>query len=86
MNAGMLLGAIGVGAGLMYVLDPERGGRRRGLFRDKAVSAINKTGDALGTTSRDIANRAAGLWAETSSLAAGDDAQGSSSARGASGT
>jgi hypothetical protein len=71
MNAGMLLGGSGIGAGLMYALDPERGGRRRGIVRDKAVSAINKTGAVLGTTSRDVANRAA---------------EGSSSALGASGT
>ncbi len=32
-----LLAGMGLGAGLMYVFDPEKGSRRRALARDKAV-------------------------------------------------
>ncbi len=42
-----LLSGIGVGAALMYVLDPDRGRRRRALARDKAVSIAGKTGDLV---------------------------------------
>lgn len=65
----MLLGGLGLGAALMYVLDPERGRRRRALVKDKAVKVTNKTGDALGAKSRDWKNRAAGVAAEVKSLA-----------------
>ena len=58
------LGAIGIGAALMYFLDPNRGARRRARFRDKAVHLINKTSDAADTTRRDLRNRAHGLAAE----------------------
>jgi osmotically-inducible protein OsmY len=57
----MLLGGLGLGAALMYVLDPERGKRRRGLVRDKAVSAARKAGERLDARSRDLRNRARGV-------------------------
>ena len=63
-----LLSGIGVGAALMYVLDPERGRRRRALARDKAVSFAGKTGDMVAKRSRDIANRAKGVAAEARSV------------------
>ncbi|MEP6768738.1 MAG: hypothetical protein ABJC61_08720 [Acidobacteriota bacterium] len=62
-----LLSGIGVGAALMYVLDPERGRRRRALARDKAISFASKTGDVVSKRSRDLANRAKGLAAEARS-------------------
>lgn len=65
----MLLGGLGLGAALMYVLDPERGKRRRALVRDKAVSASKKAGGSLGARSRDWKNRAKGVAAEVRSLA-----------------
>lgn len=58
-----LLGAAGLGAGLMYLLDPTGGGRRRALARDKAVRALHVSGDALRKSSRDLANRSKGLMA-----------------------
>ncbi len=63
-----LLSGIGVGAALMYVLDPDRGRRRRELARDKAVSIAGKTGDLVAKRSRDIANRAKGVAAEARSV------------------
>ncbi len=72
-----LLGGVGLGLGLMYLLDPETGNRRRARLRDKAIRAANKTGDALEATARDLRNRAVGLAAETRALltreAAADD-------------
>ena len=62
----MLLGGVALGAGLMYILDPDQGRRRRALLRDKLVSASNKASDAAGKTSRDLSNRAQGVIAETS--------------------
>src|SRR5205085_7259942 len=63
-NRVQLMAGIGIGAALMYVLDPDRGNRRRALMRDKLMGAINSTGDAAGKTSRDLAHRARGLVAE----------------------
>ena len=69
-----LLSGIGIGAALMYMLDPDRGRRRRALVRDKFVSAANKTPDAIGATARDLSNRARGLVAEVGSLFGGEEA------------
>lgn len=60
------LGA-GLGAGLMYLLDPEGGGRRRALARDKAIHVLKKGGEAARKTSRDLGNRTRGLVAEAGS-------------------
>src|SRR2546423_7524759 len=69
MNRGLtLIGGIGLGAGLMYVLDPDRGRRRRALVRDKVARVINKTRDATGKTLRDTRHRARGLVAGARSL------------------
>jgi hypothetical protein len=57
----------GLGAGLMYLLDPQGGRRRRAVARDKTVSALNKGGDAVRKTSRDLGNRTKGLVAKAGS-------------------
>jgi hypothetical protein len=49
----------------MYVLDPGYGKRRRALARDKATRYLNKLGDAVDVTVRDITPRSHGLLAET---------------------
>ena len=67
-SALILLGGVGLGAALMYMLDPDQGRRRRALARDKIVSASNKTGKAIGKKSRDLRNRAQGVIAETSKM------------------
>ncbi|MEO8348688.1 MAG: BON domain-containing protein [Acidobacteriota bacterium] len=64
----ILLGGLGLGAALMYVLDPERGKRRRAVVRDKAVRITKKTGDSVGARSRDWKNRAKGVAAQVKSL------------------
>ena len=58
------LTAVVTGAGLMYLLDPDGGRRRRTLVRDQLVRAAHRTGDAVDTTSRDVTNRARGVVAE----------------------
>jgi hypothetical protein len=60
------LGA-GVGAGLMYLLDPQVGGRRRAVARDKSVSALKQGGKAAAKTSRHLGNKTKGLVAEAGS-------------------
>jgi uncharacterized membrane protein len=62
--AGFLAGA-GLGAAVMYLIDPNNGPRRRALLRDKAAHAAHKTMDGLDAASRDVAHRAYGTWAST---------------------
>jgi hypothetical protein len=45
-----LLGAAGLGVGLMYMLDPEHGKQRRGKLVSTAEHALSNTGDMLGST------------------------------------
>src|SRR2546428_5028741 len=73
MNKGMtLITATGLGAGLMYMFDPDRGKRRRAMVRDKVAHTFNQTGDAIGVTWRDLSNRTRGLVSEIVSLPKGD--------------
>lgn len=60
------LGAVGAGAALMFLLDPDRGGRRRGFIGGKALHVAKFFGRRVKGQSRDVANRAEGLAAETS--------------------
>jgi hypothetical protein len=58
----------------MYLLDPQGGGRRRAVARDKAVSSLKKGGQALRKTSIDVGNRTRGLVARAGSHLRKDDA------------
>ena len=62
---------VGTGAALMYFLDPDRGGRRRALVRDKAVGLTNDARKALNAASEDLSNRAYGVYAETAKAVTG---------------
>ena len=55
------------GAGLMYLLDPHRGRRRRARLRDQGAHLAHSADQFSGTTSRDLKNRVIGLAAETRS-------------------
>lgn len=55
---------VGLGAGLMYVLDPVYGKRRRARLRDRALHAARAARVTLGKKARDAGNRARGLVAE----------------------
>lgn len=59
-----LLGGLAVGAHLMYMLDPDRGARRRAMARDRATWALHKLQDTLDRSLRDFRNRAQGAAAE----------------------
>ena len=63
-----VIGYLGIGAGLMYLLDPDRGRRRRALLRDQLAHTAHKLSDAVDLTSRDLSHRVSGLIAEGSSL------------------
>jgi hypothetical protein len=61
-----LLG-VGFGAALMFLLDPNQGGRRRALLRDKAVRLWTRGSRQVGGLSEDLGNRARGVLSETKS-------------------
>jgi uncharacterized membrane protein len=62
------LGLLGIGAGLMYFLDPDRGRRRRALARDQFTHSTHVMGCAANATARDLSHRVRGLVAECSHL------------------
>ncbi len=71
MNKEMLwLSGFGVGAGLMYLLDPSAGRRRRARLRDKVVQATGRLEHYLDMAARDVYQRAQGLAAESRALLA----------------
>jgi hypothetical protein len=63
MDRKALLAGAGLGALLMFIADPDRGGRRRALVRDKAVRGVNGTRRAVYATAKDLANRTRGIVA-----------------------
>ena len=63
-----MLGGLAFGALTMFLLDPDRGNRRRALARDKMYSAMVKGRKQINAKSRDLANRAKGLRAEAGSI------------------
>lgn len=69
----------GIGAGLMYLLDPQGGKQRRVAARDKAVHACSVSGQAVRKTSVDLANRSRGLVARAGSRLRGNGASDSDS-------
>jgi hypothetical protein len=62
------IGGIGLGAGLMCLLDPQQGKRRRALIRDQGVRLAHEAEDAARVVARDISHRACGLAAEAKAL------------------
>jgi hypothetical protein len=58
------LAGAGVGAGLMYILHPQEGRRRRALTRDKVVGLARQAQDAAEVVAKDMRNRAQGLASE----------------------
>jgi hypothetical protein len=64
MKALTLLKGIGIGAGLMYLFDPEQGRRRRALARDQVVHTMHAMNDIVDEGVRDFTNRVNGTVAE----------------------
>ena len=60
-----MLGCTGLGAGMMYALDPRSGRRRRAFVRDRAQSYWRRMGKYVRQTVHDIRQRTPGLMAET---------------------
>ena len=68
MNKGLAFGSgLGLGTAAMFLLDPDRGKRRRALIRDKVVWATRKTGEGLDAAAKDLSNRAHGIASEVQS-------------------
>ena len=63
-----VVGAAGLGAGLMYLFDPDRGKRRRALLRNKCEHATRIATDVAGKTRRDVRNHLLGVFAGLRSL------------------
>jgi hypothetical protein len=62
-----LLAGLSLGAGMMYLFDPDRGRRRRAILRDKCKHTLHQTGDTVSTirgACRDLSNRSYGFLVE----------------------
>ncbi len=68
---GKFITGLGIGAGLMYFNDPDRGRRRRALVRDKFYSVFAQSGRGLDKVWRDASNRSQGMVAEARRVAWG---------------
>ena len=63
-----LLSSAGLGAGLMYYFDPDRGRRRRSLFLDQTRRRAAETNRVASVVRRDVANRMQGMYAESQKM------------------
>ncbi|MGQ0814743.1 MAG: BON domain-containing protein [Gemmatimonadota bacterium] len=59
-----LLAGVGLGAAIMYFVDPHRGKARRHMLADQTAGALRDAGRDLEVTRRDLRNRAQGVAAE----------------------
>jgi len=57
------MGAAALGAAAMYILDPDRGRRRRAVLRDKFKRSIGDAGDLARVSARDAGHRVQGIGA-----------------------
>jgi hypothetical protein len=68
------LAGAAIGAGLMFLLDPDRGNRRRALARDQVRRVGHRAGEELGAKARHFGNRARGAVASARSRLRSDQA------------
>lgn len=68
MRLKTLLATLGIGAGLMYFMDPEHGNRRRAMVRDKANAVVNDLDEFLEKAQEDLRNRARGTLSEMTAM------------------
>jgi hypothetical protein len=73
-NTFATLKAAGLGAILMYYLDPDRGNRRRAYLRDQIHSMTNTKRQCLNVMVRDFKNRSYGTFHDVKSRFEPDDA------------
>jgi hypothetical protein len=64
MKTGWLISGLGLGAGLMYLLDPDKGGGRRDLVRAHLAAYERQTEDLLDSTTRALVQPAYDLLAK----------------------
>jgi osmotically-inducible protein OsmY len=64
-QAGAMLAAAGLGAAMMYFLDPARGARRRAVATDKAESLVRSGAEAVERRSVQARNQLTGIVART---------------------
>ena len=64
MKLKTLVTTLGLGAGLMYFLDPQHGTRRRAMVVDKANRFVNNLDTSIDTAVQDTRNRARGVLSE----------------------
>ncbi len=57
----LLIGGLGLGAGLIYMLDPERGERRRTMARTQLERYRRQTDDLWDHTTRSLGHQARAL-------------------------
>jgi hypothetical protein len=62
------------GLGLAFILDPERGARRRAQLRDKATQTGRQLAEGVEARARELRNRAQGAVAEVRSRLQSDEA------------
>ena len=65
----ILTAGFGVGALLMYMLDPAEGRRRRALARDQVSHFVTEAEKKMGAKARHWSNRARGVVSETKAAA-----------------
>lgn len=63
-----IIGSAALGAAAMFLLDPDKGKRRRAIARDKALSLIDDSRDAAGVAARDATHRMQGVQARVRRL------------------
>lgn len=71
-------GTLMLGAGLMYILDPERGRGRRAWLTNKASQILGDTGTTFRRTGRDLMNKAMEVagQSQSSGASSGEDTDG----------
>jgi uncharacterized membrane protein len=62
---------MGLGAGLMYFYDPDRGQRRRSMVQDKVASMQHSMEESMQKGTRDLHNRTKGLSYEAKGMMSG---------------
>ena len=67
---GLLAGGAALGALTMFVFDPDKGRRRRALFRDQARRSLAHAAHVVQVSTRDLGHRARGLRATARHLLA----------------